>query len=240
MMRRREHPEADRPAIAAPPARLNTALTRWVNQGLAHGECPLCHAAHKAEKQYLWYFFDEYSTGGEELDRLRAAHGFCARHAGGLARIEVENLKSTLAISQTYEDTLTGLAEELRRLGEGGSLSDEPCPACVVRDEEVEHSVGYLLAMLERPATRERFASSPGLCVPHFRLVLEAAEDAAVRDLLVAVERHAAESLRDELSEHIRKQGAEARGEAPGPEADAWRRALWLTAGQPDPELGAG
>lgn len=213
---------------------INSALTRWLHQGLARGECPLCRVAHKAENEYLWYFFDEYSTQDAALDQLRAAHGFCARHAGGLRRIEVENLKSTLGISQTYEDTLAGVVEELDALEGGGTLDDALCPACAYRDEKVEKHARHLSSMLsEDERARDRFAASPGLCVPHFSAVWAISLSEDVRGLVLEVERRAAAELRDQLTEHVRKQGAEARDEAPGPEADAWQRALWFTAGWP-------
>jgi hypothetical protein len=210
------------------------ALTRWLKQGLARGECPLCRVARKAENEYLWYFFDEYSTQAAALDELRAAHGFCARHADGLRRIEVENLKSTLGISETYEDTLTGLVEELDGLTKGRAPRRGICPACAYRDDEVAKNVGYLIAILgEEQRSRDRFADSPGLCMPHFLAVWDADPPEDERRLVLDVQRRAATELRDQLAEHIRKQGAEARDETPGPEADAWQRALWFTAGWP-------
>lgn len=215
----------------------NSALTRWIKQGLARGECPLCRVAHKAEYEYLWYFFDEYSTQDAAMDELTAAHGFCARHAGGLRRIEVDNLRSTLGLSQTYEDVLGGVVSQLERLGSAGSWSAAPCPACAYRDGEVERQVGYLLELLqEHPATRARFESSPGLCLPHFGQVWANARG-AICELLRGVQLRAAAELRDQLTEHIRKQGAEARDEAPGPEADAWERAINFTAGWPAADL---
>lgn len=224
-MARRPHPSPGPPS---------GALTRWLKQGLSRGECPLCRVASKAEREYLWYFFDEYSGQDAALDELRAAHGFCAPHADGLRRIEVENLKSTLGISETYEDTLTGLAEELDGLAPGRRLRSGPCPACAYRDRELDHNARHLLSLLaEDERSAERFRDSPGLCVPHFELVWARAGDGPVAALLLEVERRSVRRVRDELTEHIRKQGAEARDEPRGPEADSWQRALWLTAGWP-------
>jgi hypothetical protein len=215
----------------------NSALTRWLKQGLARGECPLCRVAHKAEHEYLWYFFDEYSTQDEALEEVRAARGFCARHAGGLRRIEVDNLRSTLGLSQTYEDTLTGLLADLDALRPGDPLTRARCPACAYRDEDVDRHTRHFVALLgEDERSRERFEASPGLCVAHFEAAWRAA-GGSTATLLRDVQRRAAHDLRDQLTEHIRKQGAEAQAERPGADADAWERALWLTAGWPDGEL---
>jgi hypothetical protein len=56
--------------------------------------------------------------------------------------------------------------------------------------------------------------------------VTVAAPDRKTRRLLIDVQRRAARVTRDELSEHIRKQGAKASDAPAGPEADAWQRAL--------------
>lgn len=210
---------------------INSALTRWLKQGLTRGECPLCRVAHKAENEFLWYFFDEYSTQDDYLDRLRSAGGFCARHADGLRRIEVVNLNSTLGISETYEDLLTGLLDSLR---DGARLPEAPCPACAYRDEQVTGNAAHLATLLaDDERSRERFAASPGLCFPHLALLRDSAPPASVLELAFDVQRRAVALLHDQLAEHIRKQGDEARGEVPGPEVDAWQRAIWLTAGWP-------
>lgn len=217
---------------------VNTALTRWLHQGLARGVCPLCHVAHRAEKEYLWYFFDEYSTQQQVLDQLRAAHGFCQRHAAGLRRIEVDNLKSTLGISQTYEDTLAGIATQLDRLTPGVGLGSAPCPACAYRDAEVDRNVRHLLSLLaDSEHERTRYEASLGLCMPHFVTAWNAADGGGPAPLLAEVQRRSVGGLRHDLAEHIRKQGVEARGEPPGAEVDAWRRALLITAGWPDADL---
>lgn len=176
------------------------ALTRWLKQGLSRGVCPLCRVATKAEREYLWYFFDEYSSQDAALDELRAAHGFCAPHADGLRQIEVENLKSTLGISETYEDTLAGLVEELDALEPRGRLRSGPCPACAYRDRELDQNARHLLSLLaEDERSAERFRGSPGLCVPHFELVWALAGRGSVAALLLDVERRSARALRDEL-----------------------------------------
>lgn len=218
---------------------LSSALTRWLKQGLSRGMCPLCRVAHKLDREYIWYFFDEYSTQDAALDELRRAGGFCAEHAEQLRRVEVDGLKSTLGISTTYADTIEGVGADLDGLGKDDEFACEPCPACANRDEGVAKNAGYLLAELdESDRSRELFQSSPGLCLPHFELVWRTA-DQAQRELVLDVERTAFRNLAEDLREHVRKQGAEFKDEPPGREADAWRRALYLTGGWPAPEESA-
>jgi hypothetical protein len=77
----------------------HSALTRWLKQGLARGMCPLCRAAHKLDREYMWHFFDERSSNEDALDEVAASRGICAAHAEQLRRIEVDGLGSTIAIS---------------------------------------------------------------------------------------------------------------------------------------------
>jgi hypothetical protein len=216
----------------APPS---SALTRFLKQGLARGMCPLCRVAHKLETEYIWYFFDEYSTETETLDALRRARGLCASHAEAVRHLEVDGFKSTLGLATTYLDTMEGLAEEFAGLRPRDYFATGPCPACAYRDEGVEKNAAYLLQEIAGDQrSREAFLGGPGLCMPHFELVWSVA-NTDERQLLIDVERRTIEQLVSDLREHIRKQGAEFRDEPAGREADSWERALAFTAGWPAP-----
>jgi hypothetical protein len=212
----------------------SSALTRFLKQGLARGMCPLCRVAHKLEREYVWYFFDEYSGQEWALQKVREAHGFCAQHAEALRRVEVDGLKSTLGISQVYLDTVQALNAELEAMPDAGPLVSSACPVCAYRDEGVGKNARYLLdEIAESERSRARFLGSPGLCVPHFRLVWAEADERE-RDLVLGVERRAVGALAAELAEHVRKQGDEAKGEPKGAEADSWLRAIYLMSGWPE------
>lgn len=224
----------------------NSALTRFIKQGLARGVCPLCRVAYKMDGEYMWAFFDEYSQSDSTLDRLRKARGFCAAHAERLRRLEVDGLRSNLGVSNVYLDTFQGLAEQLRALRPGSS-ADEPekCPACEYRDEEVERNAGYLLAEIRaNSSSRRRLLASNGLCFPHFELVWGQAEQAD-QELLLELQRRVVTELVDDLAENIRKQGHEFEDGPSEQESNSWQRAIWLTTGwskealrdpRPDPE----
>jgi hypothetical protein len=215
---------------------INSALTRWLKQGLARGMCPLCRVAHKADREFLWHFFEEYSTSESGVEALRAARGFCGAHADALRRLEVDGLGSTLGISEIYEEVFFGIVDQLARLdiGSEGAAAAAPCPACANREREVAANAEHLASLLREDArSRERFRQSGGLCLPHFAVAWAVPE--SDRSLLLEVERTAAQAVLSELAEHIRKQGAEARDEPPGAERESWRRAIELTAGWPPP-----
>lgn len=215
----------------------SSALTRFLKQGLARGICPLCRVAHKLEREYIWYFFDDYSGDADALDALRRSQGFCRTHAEQLRHLEVDGIKSTLTVSTVYLDTMEGLGEELARLRMSGELAHAPCPACAYIDEGVGKNARYLLEEIhDSERSHALFVASPGLCFPHFRLVWAAASEPE-RELLLDVQRRSVELLAQQLREHIRKQGQEARDEPKGEEQDAWQRAMWLAGGWP-PDAG--
>ena len=211
-------------------------LTTWLRQGLRSGICPLCRVAHKADREYIWHFFDEGADQGEAIDSVRAACGFCAEHITMLSRIDTEAMGSTLAISTMFADTFTGIVTDLDALSDQDAFARTPCPACANRDERLRANAQYLLDELAtNPAMREKFEASPGLCFAHFELVWHRSQTREERQLLSRVQREAATRLLADLSEHVRKHDHRYRHETVGPERDAWRRAMFMTAGWPPP-----
>ena len=209
----------------------STALTRWLRQGLALGVCPLCRVAHKLDREFIWYFSDEYSAHGEVIDALSDAGGFCSEHAEQLRRLEVDGLRSTLGITLTYLDTLERVASELDSLRASERFGRAQCPACAHRAEGVRKNATYLLADIdESERTRARFLSSPGMCLPHFEQVWAIA-DGAQRELLLDVQRRALSEVVGALRKDVERQGSE--------QCRAWARAIALTAGWPAPDRSA-
>ncbi len=198
--------------------------------------CPLCRVAHKADREYIWHFFDEGSDQGEAIDAVAAACGFCEQHIEMLRRIEIEGMRSTLSISTMFADTFTGIVADLESLNAGAGFSRAPCPACGSRDEIVRANARYLLDELATsPGHRDTFEKSPGLCFAHFELVWEIAPSREDRQLILAVQLRAARQLLHELQEHVRKHDDRFRHEPKGPERDSWQRAIFMTAGWPAP-----
>ncbi len=229
-------PDLDSGQRSSPPA----TLTGWLRQGLVSGTCPLCRVAHKADREYIWQFYDERSNDGAVIDGVSRACGFCSEHIEMLRRIDLEKVGSTLAISTMFSDTFAGIATDLSALQADSPFVREPCPACAARDEYLRKNAIYLLDLLATsPRHQEQFESSPGLCFPHFELAWGLAPAHADRELLLAVQRKAAGSLLDELREHVRKQDHKYADEPRGSERDSWQRAIYLTAGWPPPAQSA-
>jgi Family of unknown function (DUF6062) len=213
-----------------------SAVTSWLRQGLRNDICPLCRVAHKADRQYIWHFYDERSNDMGAVDEVRHAYGFCAEHIEMFRRIDVENMQTTLSISVLFADTFMGIVEQLGTLSPNSRFQPEQCPACADRDHYLHRNAMYLLDMLATsPGYLESFERSPGLCFPHFALAWEVARTREDRELLLSVQRQASRSLLDELREHVRKHDDKFRHEPKGAERDSWLRAICLTAGWPPP-----
>jgi hypothetical protein len=209
-------------------------LTTWLRQGLRSGMCPLCRVAHKADREYIWHFYDERSNDMSVIAEVRRARGFCAEHTEMLRRIDVEDMHSTLSISTMFADTFAGIVEDLEALTPAGHFLREQCPACANRDRYVVANADYLLAELATdPGARETFEASPGLCFAHFELVWDAARDDSERGFLRGVQRDGARRLLGELQEHVRKHDNKFRHEPKGAESDSWQRAIFMTSGWP-------
>lgn len=216
-------------------------LTRWLRQGLRSGMCPLCRVAHKADREYIWHFFDEGANEGEAIDVVQRAYGFCREHVDMLCRIEIEGMQSALGISTMFADTFAGIVSNLDSLTPRAEFQRAPCLACANRDKCMSANAQYLLDELAtNPGLRERFDASPGLCFAHFELVRSFAQTTEERELLDRVQRDAASRLLTDLQEHVRKQDHRFRHEPKGAERDSWRRAVYMTAGWPPPSESAG
>jgi Family of unknown function (DUF6062) len=207
-------------------------MTTWLRQGLRNGMCPLCRVAHKADREYIWHFFDEGAQRGESIDAVRGACGFCDEHIEMLRRIDIEGMKSTLAISTMFADAFEGIVEDLESLTSDTRFSRAPCPACANRDERLRANARYLLDVLSTsPGHRETFEASPGLCFAHFELVWDSARSREDRERIRAVQRQAARLVLGELLTHVRKHDDKFRHEPKGAERNSWQRAIFMTAG---------
>ena len=212
------------------------AVTNWLRQGLANQMCPLCRVAHKADREYIWHFYDEGSNDMDVIEKVQRAYGFCAEHIEMLRRIDVEEMKTTLSISVLLADTFAGIVEQLASLSPDRAFEPEPCPACVNREDYLHRNALYLVDMLATSGGyRTQFGASSGLCFPHFKLAWQLARARGDRELLISVQQGATESLLHELREHVRKHDDKHRHEPKGPERDSWQRAILATAGWPPP-----
>jgi len=112
----------------------------------------------------------------------------------------------------------------------------ERCVACC-NMEKYERAVAwglqrFLSSQKGDEAIIHRFRSSSGLCLPHFRMALEEAEDQKAVEILIEVQRARMTALLAELEEYLRKHDYRYAHEPYGSEKDSWIRAIELFVGR--------
>jgi hypothetical protein len=178
---------------------------------------------------YLNGYLEEGVTDEANWGALKAAHGWCGRHAKRL-EAKADGLAVSLFYGHLLEEALARAAVEpgaLEKLRQAWKPSKPaPCPGCQ-REREAEAGLCHLLAQ----AAGEAEAQAPmrehlALCVPHFTDSLRRAQGAAA-EFLRKDQGGKLKALRAELELFTRKTSHDGRTREPlGPEIDSWKRAL--------------
>lgn len=218
--------------------------------------CAACRLEQRAVERYLSNQLYENVNSRDLRDRLRASRGFCREHAW----LAVEkNLGDALGFAIIYHDVIGAVLKRLeavlsppkegwaslqRRISETVTgivqsvlhvfTPQKRCPVCQEREQITRMIITALVKELDDPRMQEALNTSQGLCLPHLRLALEAAQTPAGFEALLTVHRAKLESLHAELAELIRKNDHRFIAEGFGPEGDSWRRAIGLVAGSSD------
>lgn len=213
----------------------HTAYFNLLEQ-LRDGACPVCALVSKAVQGLLERYLEESVVHEDTWDNLKAAGGWCARHAKRL-----ESQGDGLAVSLFYGHLLEQAATGLER-GEApappprsdaaaqgwlASLASgprrPPCPGCAM-ETDVERTQSRLLGLgLGEAELWAALESHPGLCLGHVASV--AGQAGAKEDSFTRQQAAKLKALAAELELFVRKSEHGAK-EPMGAEADAWRRAL--------------
>ncbi len=207
--------------------------------------CALCQRLRHDEKQYLSSLLYEYVTEWDVHQAMRAARGFCARHAA--------QLKSTgegvLGIAVLYVTALdeviktldaapvdTPILKRLSGQSAGTTLSAKlenvrDCPCCHAMHAAEGRYLDMMVAGLAKSDFLAAFQQSNGVCLPHLRRWLPLISDAHQLKQVVLHQQSVWASLKAELQLFIAKYGADWQGEPIGAEGDAWARAIISLAG---------
>jgi len=166
-----------------------------------------------------------------------AAGGFCREHACLLETL-AQGTRGGAAIADVYRwlakrdiELLASASDQLTRAYRRPRLRLERrrrCPACDETAAATERKLAFLVELLRYTATRERYASSDGLCMPHLlTAAAQAAADAPeVSRFLLDDGCRRLESLCAQLDEFDRKRDYRFRDEPKGTEQLAPARAI--------------
>jgi len=227
---------ARRGALPASPSAQTTVAELW--ERLAVDSCPVCLSAGSIERDYVRWFVER---SRERDTSIRNDPGeLCARHLhdvaladpgvaadaaqrqraarrGELARL-LDALSEPAPTGRQERRVWAGKLEHARAQFTG----EHYCSACHARSEIERSQLALVAAALALRPVHERYVDSHGLCARH-ALKLRHAGDA------LPVLSHARARLGVlgwELHETARKYAWACRHEVPGPERDAWVRAM--------------
>ena len=224
-------------------------------EACAQPGCSTCRLEQQAVERYLDHLFYENVNDGGTRARLRASLGFCREHAGLLLDAR---LGDALGMSIIYHDVLgtvlkrlsgfranqsepTFLSRLLRRVPSelAASLEQvrkavsprETCLACQQKESTMRMVLSVLADYIQEEEVLTAFTNSDGLCLPHLRQACKHVRNGAALAKILKVEVEKLEKLHAELAEFIRKNDYRFMIEGFGPEGNAWRRVIGLTAG---------
>ncbi len=185
-------------------------------------------------------------------DAIRARRGLCATHShqltqyrGNAQTVAIFFRSAVDAAVRALESTpvaappeRAGLATLLRRAGRSLSgavrlAPEAPCLVCAEIGAAEGRYVETLARDLGEGRLAEAYRRSDGLCLPHTRMVLAAARDAGVREVVIDVQRRVWSELHDDLSTFIKKTGSHDYASITRRVSGSWQRAARLMPGLP-------
>jgi len=204
--------------------------------------CPLCRLIYKATSRYLDSILYEAVLDPDVRAKLKRANGFCSEHvemlrskpgrALGIALIYRDIIRSISEAAQQEHRAATtqGIARLWRRHGQpaGASrlLSDEPCPACAIKDRTENDFTELLITHIDDDKLYEAYSHGEGLCLPHLIKALQGTEDEHTVSRLVEPQIARYQGMLADLDEFIRKRDHRFRMEKYGEEGDVWLRVM--------------
>lgn len=226
-----------------------------LREAFARPGCPFCRQLDQAANSQLDSMLWEMVNAPFVQETVQLARGFCHRHGWLLVRggaalgitILVKSVFDTLLEVLDQTDAPAGgrplrqLRHALRLPGSraghlaSGLAPQQDCPICIaLKPIEAGYTSTFLnhLTGSEEPLA-PHYRQSDGLCLSHFRSVVEAAGPGQTLTELVSVQREIWQRLEAQLAEFIRKNDYRFAHEPVGEEGDAWRRALELLIGPP-------
>jgi len=223
-------------------------------------DCPVCCLGRNSASRHLKSLIYEGVNDVRLRATIRKSVGYCHEHtwllpeAGESAPLGIaimhRDLLNTIhgrlgdsEYNKTRKNTFKSVVAEAMRLDEGSSRSialakylpsRAQCPACERRDEAESLALKALIDALGKQDSQMTAAlkTSDGLCLPHLRQALEAAQNRHTFDDLVAITQEQLSALIKELDEFIRKSDHRFRHEKISEnERESWRRALQRVVG---------
>lgn len=178
--------------------------------------CPACrHAAEAADRYFGWFALEGHGDP-VSLTRLCDSLGMCARHTRRL----IGQPGSASRLTAVYQYVLRTAVDRLA----GKPTPIAPCPACEHDRQVAARVLDTILDGLAEPDVRHRYLTAGGMCVPHLKTA--AGIDPAAWGGASRAAADQAGHLAGQLAAAFRTRAWAHRGQARGPGATAWLRAV--------------
>ncbi len=196
--------------------------------------CPVCRLTMASVHQYLDSLIYEYVNKPATHMMVRAARGFCPRHAW---HIQNEINASAIGIAVLYEGLVRNLLNDMgnpdpkggkRHVAQVASAlaPQAPCPACEHQRTVEEHLLRNLLEHIGQDEFAVGFERSAGLCLPHLRQMIEVESSARAKAHVLALQQAIWSRLQKDLELFYDKQDYHHLRDDMGAEGDSPRRAI--------------
>lgn len=210
--------------------------------------CAVCALLRRDADRFLDTLLYEFVIDVDSQQEFRARRGLCNEHGWTLLRLSGGSLGTAILHRAALDEALQDMAQTpvrgearlgLARLrpGTAGSplarklKAEGRCAACEHLDEAEAHYIQTMRQYLGDARLISAFGDSSGLCLPHFRRLLDEAVDAAGIEDIVSAQRAIWQRLKAELEEFIDKNRHERSREPMGTEGDSWRRVIEALSG---------
>ncbi len=206
--------------------------------------CPVCTVLLQDADRYLANVLYELALDPGIRRAFRARRGLCSEHSWqalqhrgmslGIALLHQTALNEMLRIMAETPATVSagdrpGLFQRLFKGGSPSTLVDrleaaDPCVICRMVSEAEQRYLQVLGHYVAERRLAEAYRASDGLCLPHFRLALRAADSAPAREHLAALQQEAWARLKADLDGLIDKSNYQDRHTLTASEANSWAR----------------
>ncbi|HTV47939.1 MAG TPA: dynamin family protein [Phycisphaerae bacterium] len=198
--------------------------------------CPVCKYLHKVLFDFLSKW--QYSLASDEaVQKVFAADGgFCPLHTWQLAAVSSPQGLS-LGYTALLEHLSSGLSAMAAPVDNSADLvakftqDSKSCRVCRLLAAGEQDCLRRLAELLAVSVSRDIYASSPGLCLPHLGRLLTAIHDAGIRHLLLNAAAQRLDDLVEDLQSFAIKNDATRRYLQNSDETAAYLRGLIQIAG---------
>ena len=219
-------------------------------EALGQPGCAVCRLALRDVHRSLDSLLYEYVNEPETNDSFRQTRGLCNEHSWQLRQFKGAVLGVTILYEAVLDEvlktimsaTVTPSSRLARWLGANGeqsaaSLADrlEPeasCIACKVLEQSEARCIKLLTEHAADKRVEQALRDSDGLCLPHFRQALRAADGSSNAGLLVTIQQDIWTRLQGELNLFMAKYDAQHAGEPVGAEGTSWQRTIARMSGE--------